>query len=186
MGRPQTLLEGICGNACALGAGSIEVEREGRDELIFARNGDVGISIARYRSSGSEARELRRNLYAAARKPVRTVIAGRVFILHTRIRDSFGEDAFQVRIDPAPAPDPLAKPSFTRKQGQYLSFIFHYSKIHRQAPSELDLQQFFRVSAPAVHEMIKTLERNGLISKMLGQPRSIELLVSPEHLPVLE
>jgi len=42
------------------------------------------------------------------------------------------------------------------------------------------------VKAPsAIHNMIKTLERNGLIEKQPGQARSIRLLVSSKHLPRL-
>jgi hypothetical protein len=34
--------------------------------------------------------------------------------------------------------------------------------------------------------MIVTLERNGFIRRQPGLPRSIEILVSPESLPILE
>ena len=77
-------------------------------------------------------------------------------------------------------------PSFTAKQGQYLAFIYNYAKIHRQAPAESDLERYFQVSPPAIHDMVKTLERNGLIERTPGQARSIRLLVQPEHLPRLE
>ena len=76
--------------------------------------------------------------------------------------------------------------TFTPKQGQYLAFIHNYTKIHRRPPAESDLQYYFRVSAPAIHEMIKTLERNGLIEKEPGQARSIRVVVRPDHLPRLE
>ena len=98
----------------------------------------------------------------------------------------FGEDAFEVSIDPAPKLDPLIAPSFTAKQGQYLAFIYNYTKIHGQAPAESDLERYFRVSPPAVHDMIKTLERNGLIERSPGQARSIRLRVQAENLPRLE
>ena len=75
---------------------------------------------------------------------------------------------------------------FTRKQGQYLAFIYNYTKIHRQAPAESDLERYFRVSPPAIHDMIKTLERNGLIERTPGRARSIRLCVRPENLPRLE
>jgi hypothetical protein len=35
--------------------------------------------------------------------------------------------------------DPSEPPEFTAKQGQYLAFIYHYTKVHRQAPAETDL-----------------------------------------------
>jgi hypothetical protein len=44
----------------------------------------------------------------------------------------------------------------------------------------------FTVSPPSVHQMVLTLERAGLIRRQPGSPRSIEVLVSPEQLPVLE
>ena len=129
---------------------------------------------------------MRGNLYAAAKKPVRTVIGGKVYILHVPIFESFGEDAFEVSIDLAPKLDPSIAPPFTAKQGQYLAFIYNYTKIHGQPPAESDLERYFRVSPPAIHDMIKTLERNGLIERIPGQARSIRLRVQPEHLPRLE
>ena len=94
--------------------------KDGR-EWVFANNGAVGVSIANYKSSSADAKELRGNLYAAAKKPVRTVIGGRVYILKVGIFDSFGEDAFAVSIDLAPKLDPSNTPPFTAKQGQYLA-----------------------------------------------------------------
>jgi len=186
MGRAVTLLEGLCGHALSLGAESIEVEyRDGRDWVI-ARKGGIGIGIADYKSSSADAKELRGNLYAAAKKPVRTVIGGQVYILKVGIFDSFGEDTFAVSINLAPKLDPSIPPSFTAKQGQYLAFIYNYTKIHGQAPAESDLERYFRVSPPAVHDMIKALERNGLIERTPGQARSIRLCVKPEYLPRLE
>jgi selenophosphate synthetase-related protein len=186
MGKPATLLEGLSGHAMSLGAQSITVEYKDHREWVFANIGGINIGIANYASSGADAKELRENLSAAAKKPVRTVIGGHVYILKVRVFDSFGEDAFEVTINPAPKLDPSIAPSFTAKQGQYLAFIYNYTKIHRQAPAEQDLERYFQVSAPSIHDMIKTLERNGLIEKTPGQARSIRLLVRPEHLPILE
>jgi len=75
--------------------------------------------------------------------------------------------------------------AYTHKQGQYLAFIYYYSKIHGCAPSEAELQQFFRVSPPSVHQMILTLEARGLIERTPGQARSIHLLIRREELPDL-
>jgi len=63
----------------------MEVEYKDGREYVIANEGSVGISIANYKSSSADAKELRRNLYAAAKKPVRTVIAGQVYILKVRI-----------------------------------------------------------------------------------------------------
>ena len=113
-------------------------------------------------------------------------MGGKVYILNVGIYDSFGEDAFAVSINLAPKLDPSITPSFTVKQGQYLAFIYNYTKIHGRAPAESDLERYFRVSPPAVHDMIKTLERNGLIERSPGQARSIRLRVQAENLPRLE
>jgi len=186
MGKPTTLLEGLCGHARLLGAQSIEVEHKDEREWVIAVKEGIGIAIANYISSGADAKELRGNLCAAVKKPVRTVIGGQVYILKASVSESFGEDAFVVSIDPAPKLDPLIAPRFTEKQGQYLTFIYNYTKIHRQAPAESDLERHFQVSPPAVHDMIKTLERNGLIERTPGQARSIRLCVQPENLPRLK
>jgi hypothetical protein len=186
MGRPTTLLEGLCGHALSLGAESIEVECKDGREWVFANKGGAGIGIANHTSSSADAEDLRGNLYAAAEKPFRTVIGGQVHILKVGVFESFGEDAFAVSIDLAPKRDPSIAPSFTARQRQYLAFIYNYTKMHRQAPAESDLECYFQVSPPAIHGMIRTLERNGLIERIPGRARSIRLVVQPEHLPRLE
>ena len=78
-----------------------------------------------------------------------------------------------------------AKP-FTPKQGQYLAFIYYYTKIHGRAPAEADLQRFFRVTPPVVHQMIKTLAARGFIDREPGTARSIRLRLTRTQLPDLE
>jgi repressor LexA len=75
---------------------------------------------------------------------------------------------------------------FTYKQGQYLAFIYYYSKVNGQAPAEADMQRYFSVSPPSVHQMILTLEANGFIDRISGKGRSIRLLLAREDLPDLE
>jgi len=75
--------------------------------------------------------------------------------------------------------------SFTEKQGQYLAYIYAYTRLHRRPPAEADMQQYFRVSPPSVHQMVLTLERAGFIRRKPRIARSIEMLVDPEHLPDL-
>ena len=77
------------------------------------------------------------------------------------------------------------KRTFTPKQGQYLAFIHLYTRLHRRAPAETDMQQYFRVSPPSVHQMVLTLERAGFIRRQPRTARSIELLVDPKDLPEL-
>jgi repressor LexA len=74
---------------------------------------------------------------------------------------------------------------FTPKQGQYLAFIHLYTRLHRRPPAETDMQQYFRVSPPSVHQMVLTLERAGFIRRQPRTARSIELLIDPAQLPEL-
>jgi Mn-dependent DtxR family transcriptional regulator len=75
--------------------------------------------------------------------------------------------------------------TFTPKQGQYLAFIHLYTRLHRRPPAETDMQEYFRVSPPSVHQMVLTLERAGFIVRQPGVARSIQLLVDPGQLPEL-
>ena len=186
MGKPVTLLERLCGHAMSFGAQSFKTERKDGRQRAFAQIDAARIRIANFEDSSTDAGELRANLYAATKKSVRTVIGGKVYVLGVGVFDSFGEDAFEVRIDLAPKLDPSVVPPFTAKQGQYLAFIYNYTKIHGQAPAESDMERYFSVSPPSIHDMIKILERNGLIERSPGQARSIRLLVRLEHLPRLE
>ena len=75
---------------------------------------------------------------------------------------------------------------FTRLQGQYLAFVVAYVKLNRRPPAEADFQRYFDVTPPSVHNMILTLERRGLISRIPGRSRSIEVLVPLSKVPPLE
>ncbi len=78
-----------------------------------------------------------------------------------------------------------AAPNYTPTQGQYLAFIYAYTCVQGRPPAEADLQRYFRVTPPSVHQMILTLERAGLIRRQPRVARSIELLIDPDQLPVL-
>ncbi len=80
---------------------------------------------------------------------------------------------------------PQPEPSFTAKQRRYLAFIYVYTRINRRPPAEADMQRHFQVTPPTVHRMILTLERLCLIKRQPGKPRSIQILIAPEDLPVL-
>ncbi|MDR4506744.1 MAG: hypothetical protein MRJ65_00670 [Candidatus Brocadiaceae bacterium] len=75
--------------------------------------------------------------------------------------------------------------SFTEKQGQYLAYIYHYTKLNHRPPAQADMQLYFRVTPPTVHQMILKLEEKGLISRIPGKARSVSVLVAPEKLPSL-
>jgi hypothetical protein len=46
------------------------------------------------------------------------------------------------------------EPAFTPRQGEYLAFIYWYTKLNRVAPAEADFVRYFAVTPPAVHLMI--------------------------------
>jgi len=75
---------------------------------------------------------------------------------------------------------------YTKKQGQYLAFIYYYPKINRRPPAEADIQRYFRVTPPTVHQMVLRLEERGFISRERGKARTIRVLLPPEELPELE
>ena len=74
---------------------------------------------------------------------------------------------------------------YTEQQGQYLAFIHVYTKVNGRPPAQADMQRFFAVTAPSVHQMVLTLERRGLLRRTPGRPRSLKVLVAPEDLPIL-
>ena len=77
------------------------------------------------------------------------------------------------------------KPPYTPRQGQFLAYINHYTTLHGRPPAEAEMMRFFQVTPPSVHQMIVTLERRGLITRVPGQARSITLRLPPEELPPL-
>ena len=79
-----------------------------------------------------------------------------------------------------------SRPRFTPRQGQYLAFIHAYTLVIGRPPAEADMQRFFQVSGPAVHQMVAALEKAGLINRQPGVPRSIRLLVARSVLPELQ
>ena len=80
-------------------------------------------------------------------------------------------------------PDNSAR--YTEKQGQYLAFIYYYTKINQLPPAEADMQKFFDVSPPSVHRMLVELEHKSLIERKPRQARSIRVLISAHQLPPL-
>ncbi len=74
---------------------------------------------------------------------------------------------------------------YTPRQGQFLAFIYYYTKLNDQPPAESDMQRYFKVTAPAIHQMVVTLEKEGFIERIPGQARSIRLLLSRDELPDL-
>ena len=54
-------------------------------------------------------------------------------------------------------------------------------------PAQADIAGgYFCVSGPAVHGMLTTLEKNGWVERVRGEPRAMRVLVQLQELPVLE
>jgi len=75
---------------------------------------------------------------------------------------------------------------YTKKQGQYLIFIYYYQKLNKQSPAHVDFQKYFIANPASVNDMLKTLERKGFIEREAGKARSIKLSIEREDLPELE
>ncbi|HEX7379695.1 MAG TPA: MarR family transcriptional regulator [Pirellulales bacterium] len=73
---------------------------------------------------------------------------------------------------------------FTATQGRYLAFIHAYTALHGYPPAEHEIGAALLVSPPSVNQMVKTLEKRGLISRRPGQPRSLQVLVPEEEIPL--
>ena len=82
--------------------------------------------------------------------------------------------------------DKPTNPPYTKKQGQYLAFIYYYTKLHGMPPAEHEMQRYFRTTPPTVHNMVKTLHKRGLIERTPGKARTIRVLLPRESLPDLE
>ena len=82
--------------------------------------------------------------------------------------------------------DPSSMAHYTPKQGQYLAFIYYYTKIHGHPPAEADIQRYFKVTPPTVHQMVLKLHQLGLIERTPGQARSVRVLLPRQELPDLE
>ncbi len=94
----MAILEELAAQAIRLGADHLEVEYKDGCEEVFAMKSAFGWGIASIRSSSPEAKSLRNELYALAKKKQRVKIDERTYELRTRIFDSFGEDAFRVEL----------------------------------------------------------------------------------------
>ena len=74
-------------------------------------------------------------------------------------------------------------PEFTPTQGRYLSYIYAYTEGFGLPPAESEIANGIGVSPPSVNQMMKTLERKGLIRRQPGVLRSIEILIAGDAIP---
>ena len=74
-------------------------------------------------------------------------------------------------------------PDFTPTQGRYLAFIHAYTNLHGYPPAEAEIAAAICVSPPSVSQMVKMLEKRGLIARQPGVPRTIRVLVPEDEIP---
>ncbi len=71
----------------------------------------------------------------------------------------------------------------TPTQGRYLAYIHAYTDGFGLPPAESEIAEAMGVSPPSVNQMMKMLEKKGLIRRQPGVPRSIEILVADDAIP---
>lgn len=77
-------------------------------------------------------------------------------------------------------------PKFTKLQGQYLAFIDAYTRVNGRPPAEADMQRYFEVTPPVVHQMVINLHRLGLVSRSPGAARSLRVDIPQDEIPKLQ
>ncbi len=73
--------------------------------------------------------------------------------------------------------------SFTTRQGEFLAFIYYYTKVNKVPPAEADIQRYFDISSASTHQMLTTLKNNQLLEKIPRKSRSMKVLIPVESLP---
>ncbi len=73
--------------------------------------------------------------------------------------------------------------AFTPTQGRYLAYIHAYTDLHGYPPAEAEIAAAMCVSPRSVNQMVKVLERRGLIDRRPGQPRSIRVRTPENEIP---
>jgi repressor LexA len=67
--------------------------------------------------------------------------------------------------------------AITARQRQVFEFINRYLEVHKQPPTIAEIGRHFKMSSPAsVHNIISTLEREGLIRRIPNVSRGIEIV----------
>lgn len=72
---------------------------------------------------------------------------------------------------------------FTSTQGRYLAFIHAYTRMHGYPPAESEIAMAMCVSPPSVNQMVKTLEKKGLILRQPGQARALQVIIPEDQIP---
>src|SRR4029434_2664895 len=96
--QQKGIVQGLVAEGIGCGAEMIQVEYDEGYEEVYIRKGNVARGIDRLKASSPEAAFLRKELYDLVKKKRRIVVDSKEYELRARIYDSFGEDAFRVRL----------------------------------------------------------------------------------------
>src|SRR5216683_2836883 len=72
---------------------------------------------------------------------------------------------------------------FTPTQGRYLAFIHAYIGLHGYPPAESEIAAAMCVSPPSANQMVKMLEKRGLVLRHPGQRHSLQFLGPEDEIP---
>jgi len=95
---PARILPRLIAKAIRFGADTLEVEyRDGYRE-VSAMKGGFGVGIARFPSGGRRATSLCEELLALRKRKATVTVRGVEYAIRSRVYESFGETAFEVRL----------------------------------------------------------------------------------------
>ena len=94
----KSIIQGLVVKAIRYGGDLLEVEYKNHYGEVFVMRNGIGFGIARFKSSSAQGAALRKELYGVAKKKRRIVVDKEEYELHSRIYDSFGEDAFRIHL----------------------------------------------------------------------------------------
>src|SRR2546429_7547588 len=81
----------------------------------------------------------------------------------------------------APVGYPL--PKYPPSRGRYLECTRPSTTLPGYPPAESEIAAAMCVSPPSVNQMVKMLEKKGLLLRRPGQPRSLQILVPEDQIP---
>lgn len=100
--EPAGILGRLVADALQHGADTLEIEYNDGREDVCSLKGGIGFGIASIESSSDDARAMREQLYAIRKKGKIISVGGESYHLAVVTYDSFGEDAFRVKIERRP------------------------------------------------------------------------------------
>ncbi|HAM58688.1 MAG TPA: hypothetical protein DCQ64_26065 [Candidatus Rokubacteria bacterium] len=96
--KHESIVRRLVAKAVRFGADTLEIEyRDGHQEVAVLKGG-VGFGIARFPSFGVRATSLREELLSLRKRKARVAVKGAEYEIRTRLYESFGETAFEVRL----------------------------------------------------------------------------------------